>query len=416
MTIETRTQSQPSVSDVTDQSILSFADKNPFDFYDRLREQAGSPIWDEKAGAWLVLDYAQCVEIEASENTFGNAYMFADPMLFELKGGQANVTVSQGEQHERLRKFHLALLSAKAVKGYAEHHVEPIVNHVLSQFAARGKADLRTEFAEQAVPRIILSLMNMPWQDDALVQRILELNEDIVAFIGNNYRGEERKKVALAASRELNAMLLPYVRARRDNPGDDFISRVWQEAPLEYGELSEEDAVAICRELYFAASDTTIHGSSNALYLLLTDDEVRRQVYADPEKNVRALIEESLRLYSVVQMRHRFAREDTLLDGKQIKQGEMLLLVHAAANRDPAQYGCPHSAQLGRPRAAAHMAFGRGPRSCIGAQLARNEMTTMINAAINQLPNLRLDTSAPQPEFGGIYMRSFKPLHAVWDI
>src|SRR5690554_4791519 len=112
MTIETRTQSQPSVSDVTDQSILSFADKNPFDFYDRLREQAGSPIWDEKAGAWLVLDYAQCVEIEASENTFGNAYMFADPMLFELKGGQANVTVSQGEQHERLRKFHLALLSA----------------------------------------------------------------------------------------------------------------------------------------------------------------------------------------------------------------------------------------------------------------------------------------------------------------
>lgn len=416
MTIETRTQSQPSVSDVTDQSILSFADKNPFDFYDRLREQAGSPIWDEKAGAWLVLDYAQCVEIEASENTFGNAYMFADPMLFELKGGQANVTVSQGEQHERLRKFHLALLSAKAVKGYAEHHVEPIVNHVLSQFAARGKADLHTEFAKQVVPRIMLSLMNMPWQDDALVQRILELNEDIVAFIGNNYRGEERKKVALAASRELNAMLLPYVRARRDNPGDDFISRVWQEAPLEYGELSEEDAVAICRELYFAASDTTIHGTSNALYLLLTDDEVRRQVYADPEKNVRALIEESLRLYSVVQMRLRIAREDTLLDGKQIKQGEMLLLVHAAANRDPAQYGCPHSAQLGRPRAAAHMAFGRGPRSCIGAQLARNEMTTMINAAINQLPNLRLDTSAPQPEFGGIYIRSFKPLHAVWDI
>ena len=404
------------VADVSEHSILSIADKGPFEYYDHLREQTESPVWDEQAKAWLVLDYAQCVDIEASEDIFGNAYMSADPVLFELKGGQANVTVSQGEQHERLRKFHLALLSAKAVKEYAVNHIEPVVKYVLAQFAARGRADLRAEFAEQVVPRVILSLMNMPWQDDVLVKRILELNEAIVAFIGNNYRGEDKKQLALAASHELNAMLRPYVRARRENPGDDFISRVWLEAPTEYGELSEDDAIAICRELYFAASDTTIHGSSNALYLLLTDERVREQVYADREQNVRALIEESLRLYSVVQMRHRIAREDTSLAGKSIKRGDMLLLVHAAANRDPAQYECPHSAQLGRPRAAAHMAFGRGPRSCIGAQLARNEMICMINAVLDQLPNLRLDPNAQQPVFSGFYMRSFKPLQVVWDV
>lgn len=399
-----------------EESILDFADRNPFDFYDRLREQAGSPVWDEKAKSWLVVDYNQCVEIEASEDIFGNAYMTADPILFELKGGKANVTVSQGEDHERLRKFHLALLSAKAVKDYSEKHVQPIVHAMLDRFAHRGKADLRAELTGEVVPRVMLSLMNMPWQDDALVHRILELNEAIVAFIGNNYRGEDKKREALAASHELNSMLLPYVRARRENPGDDFISRVWLEAPKEYGDLTEEDAIAICRELYFAASDTTIHGTTNALYVMLTEEEIRKQVYADREKNVRALIEESLRLYSVVQMRHRIARRDTELGGRSIKKGDMLLLVHAAANRDPSEYECPHAARLGRPRAAAHMAFGRGPRSCVGAQLARHEMNCMINAVLDRLPNVRLDPSAPKPEYAGFYLRSFKPLHVIWDI
>jgi cytochrome P450 len=62
------------------------------------------------------------------------------------------------------------------------------------------------------------------------------------------------------------------------------------------------------------------------------------------------------------------------------------------------------------------MAFGRGPRSCIGAQLARNEITKMINAVLDRLPNLRLDPEAEQPQFSGIYIRSFQPLHVVWDV
>ncbi|MCC4114706.1 cytochrome P450 [Aromatoleum toluclasticum] len=396
-------------------SILSFADKDPFGYYDELRKH-GSPVWDEKAQAWLVLDYEQCVEVEASEEVFGNIYMNADPILLEVKGGRANVTVSQGEEHERLRKFHLALLSARAVESYREHHVQPIVGMILGRIAGKGRADLKAEFAQQVVPRVICSLMGMPWDDDRKMARILQLNEDIVAFIGNNYRGEELKAQALAASAELNEMLRPYIRERRENPADDFISRVWQEAPTQYGELTEADAIAICRELYFAASDTTIHGISNALYVLLTNEDVRRQVQADRKTALTNLVEEGLRLYSVVQMRHRIAKQDVVIGGKEIRKGELLLLVHAAANRDPAQYSCPHAAKLDRPRPAVHMAFGRGPRSCIGAQLARAEMREMLGTLLDRLPNLRLDPDATPPSFAGFYMRSFGPLNVVWDV
>lgn len=395
--------------------ILDWADTDPAKFFEDLRKH-GSPIWDDQANAWLVLEYDQCVEAEASEEIFGNIYMNADPILLELKGGKANLTVSQGEEHDRLRKFHLALLSAKAVESYREKHVLPVIDFVFGRIADKGRADLRTELVQQVVPRVICSLMGMPWKDDAQMARILELNDDIVRFIGNNYRGEDLKEKALAASKELNAMLLPYVRERRESPADDFISRVWQEAPAEYGDdLTEDDAVAICRELYFAASDTTNHGTSNALYLLLTKDEERDKVYAD-RKMVANLIEEALRLYNVVQMRHRIAKQDTVLGDKHIKQGDMLLMVHAAANRDPSHYECPHAMNMNRPRPAVHMAFGRGPRSCIGAQLARSEMREMINAVMDRLPNVRLDPNAEPPKFGGGYMRSYKPLNVVWDV
>lgn len=394
---------------------LQLTENDLVNFYDELR-QHGSPIWDGEANAWLVLEHDQCVEVEASEEIFGNIYMNADPILVEVKGGAANITISQGELHERLRKFHLALLSARAVNSYREKHIDPIIDYVVDRIYSKGKADLRTEYVQQVVPRVICSLMGMPWRDDKTMARILELNDAIVEFIGNNYRGDELRDNAIAASKELNAMLRPYVRERRDNPSDDFISRIWQEAPEAYGDdLTEDDAIAICRELYFAASDTTNHGASNALYILLTNEDVRKQVYAD-RKKINVLIEEALRLYNVVQMRHRIAKVDTEINGRKIRAGEIILVCHATANRDPSQYACPHAVKLDRDRPAAHMAFGRGPRSCVGAQLARSEMHAMLTAIMDRLPNLRLDPSAEPPVFSGGYMRSYKPLNVLWDI
>lgn len=396
-------------------SIVDFTDKDIFPFLEQLRSQ-GSPVWDEKAQAWLVLDYDQCVEAEATEEVFGNAYMNADPILERLKGGKANITFSQGREHTRLRKFHLALLAAPPVEAYRVKHVQPIIEFVLDRIVDKGRADLQGDFAAQVVPRVMLSLMGMPWQDDQVVARILELNDHIIRFIGNNYRGDELRDKALAASRELNDMLLPYIRERRENPKDDFISRVWQEAPVEYGDdLTEDDAVAICRELYFGASDTTIHGTSNALYLLLTDDEARKAVEQDRQKALKNLVEEGLRLYNVVQLRHRIAKKDTEFGGRQIKKGDMVLMVHAAANRDPGHYECPAQLDLNRKMPADHMAFGRGPRSCVGAQLARVEMREMLGAVLDRLPSVRLDPEAEMPVFRGAYMRSFQPLNAIWD-
>ena len=314
-----------------------------------------------------------------------------------------------------MRRFHQAWFSSKSVQSYLEVHIRPIIDFVIERVIDQGKANLLDDVAAQIVPRIICSLLGVPFDDDAKIQRILELNGRIVDLLANNYQGEERKQAALEASQELNEMLRPYVRDRKENPQDDLISRVWLDAPKEYPDLTEDDAIAICRELYFAGSDTTIHGTAHALYLLLTDPQLAQSVKEDRETALPALIEEGLRLYAVVQMRHRLVREDTDFFGHALKKGDIVVLVNAAANRDPADYSCPHAADLTRKPIVDHLTFGRGMRSCVGAPLARAEMREIITALLDRLPNLRLDPSQPKPELAGYLFRTHSPLSVLWD-
>lgn len=392
------------------ETILGFAEKDPFPFYERVRS-LGSPVWDDGAKAWLILDHAQCAAAERDETLFANAYVFADETVKAIKGGGANITLSRDDEHIRLRRFHLKLLSPASVERYREPHILPIIDLAIERLDGRTSVDLAEDFAALIPPRVICSLLGMPFDDDEMMSRILHLNEEIVNFIASGYRDPDLRSRALNASTELNQMLLPYIRARRDHPKDDFISRVWQEASDAGIELDEEGALGLCRELYFAGSDTTVHGIANALYLLLSDPEVMERVRADRGKPLAALVEESLRLLNVVQFRHRFCMQDTRIGDVEIKKGEMIILVHAAANRDPDKYTCPHEVDLDRRAPTDHLALSKGTRSCVGAQLARVEMREAISALLDHFGTIELDPTKEQPHFRALYMRSMGPLN-----
>jgi cytochrome P450 len=392
------------------ETILDFAEKDPFQFYERARA-LGSPVWDEGAKAWLVLDFDQCAAAQRDESKFANAYVFADDVVKAIKGGGANITLSRDEEHIRLRRFHLKLLSPASVERFREPFIKPIIHQAVQRLEGRDHVDLAEEYAAQIPPRVICSLLGMPYQDDGMMARILFLNEEIVNFIGSGYRDIELRDRALAASKELNEMLLPYVRARRESPQEDFISRVWQEAPEAGVALDEEGALGLCRELYFAGSDTTVHGIANALYLLLSNAQIMETVRADRSKALATLVEEGLRLFNVVQFRHRFCMQDTQIGDVVVKKGEMIILVHAAANRDPAKYGCPHQADLDRRAPTDHLGFGKGTRSCVGSQLARVEMREAVNALLDRYGRIELNPNAEPPHFRALYMRSMGPLN-----
>jgi cytochrome P450 len=233
-------------------------------------------------------------------------------------------------------------------------------------------------------------------------------------WIGGN-RTAEVTQTALSASDELNAILLPQVRLRKLQPGNDIISRLWAEAPEVFADVSEDDIVAICRELFLAGSDTSVHAIANAYYLLLTQPDVMAAVTNDRGTALDNFIEESLRLLTAVQYRFRVANQDVTIGGQLIKKNDLLIPSNAAANRDPEKFECPHMVDMKRSQPRAHLAFNMGPRMCIGAALARAELREAINALIDRLPNIRLSESNPKPNFAHLYIRSYRPLHVKFD-
>jgi cytochrome P450 len=396
--------------------LQELVDRDPFPQYEAMRSN-GPVIWDTSMNAWLVLDFKLCRYVELhEEDQFRSMYADADPLVVEIKGGKSNITISQGEQHQRLRRFHLSLLSFKALESYKRVIVEPIIEHSIAQVASRaGDADLARNFGDGIPPRVICALLGMPWQDEGLIDKTLHLHEEIMQWIGRGYRDPESIASARAASNAINDLLLPFIRERRLHPQDDFISRVWQQAPSEYGDLSEEDALSICRELYLGGADTTVHGIANSLYLMLWNAEARQAVAADRTK-INNVVEEAQRLYGSPQYRYRRANADCELGGVAIRKNDVVILLHGAANRDPERFGtCPAAVNLNREKPGDHLTFNFGPRSCVGAGLARMEMHAALNAVLDRLPNVRPDPSAEQPRFASLFMRSFRPLNVLFD-
>lgn len=396
-------------------SMLSTADDDPHSFFDRLR--GGSALyWDQGLKGWLVLSYELCRKVLVSENLFRHPYADADSALIEIKGGPRNITVLQGAEHQRMHRFVAQLFSPLNIKMYRERHIRPMADWLVDRMLEHGTADLAADFAEQLPPRVFMSLFGMDQPSDAAVGKVRGLHEAIMRWAGGRqFLGDEATVEARAASFELNSLLLPLIRARREVSRDDLMSRLWAEAPGILEDFTEADLLATARELYLAGSDTTVHALANAFHVLLVEPEIRRAVEADRGAALDTFIEEVMRTLGSVQYRFRIANQDIELAGQQIRKNDMLVVVNAAANRDPEKYACPAEINFNRASPRDHLAFNAGPRTCVGAPLAREELRIAIELVLDRLPGLRLDPSAERPRFMGFFTRSFRPLHVLFE-
>ncbi len=143
--------------------------------------------------------------------------------------------------------------------------------------------------------------------------------------------------------------------------------------------------------LVAAGSETTTLGGSQVLRHLLTHPAEMEKLRADPGL-VRNAVREALRFDfgSLAAVNMRFAKEDIALRGKTIREGDMVMLSPASANRDPAVFPDPDRFDIGRDTSEV-VSFGHGPHYCLGANLAMQEMSCMLEAALEFLPaNARL--------------------------
>ncbi|EFL00428.1 cytochrome P450, partial [Streptomyces sp. SPB78] len=198
--------------------------------------------------------------------------------------------------------------------------------------------------------------------------------------------------------------------------GDDLISALIQAA--DDGEhLTENEAAAMAFILLFAGFETTVNLIGNGTFALLQHPGQRASLHdalAGPDHGDALLttgIEELLRFDGPVELATwRYATESFDLAGRHIRSGDPVLVVLAAADRDPARFPGPATLDLAR-RDNQHLGYGHGIHYCLGAPLARLEGKTALARLFTRLPDLALDADPEQLRWrGGLIMRGLRTL------
>ncbi len=178
------------------------------------------------------------------------------------------------------------------------------------------------------------------------------------------------------------------IAQRRHSLGDDLLSALLSDA--QGSQLSEEELLATCVFVLFAGHETTTNLIGNAVLAVLRHPRERLRLESDPAL-IGSAIEELLRYDSPVQAAFRRALVDFELRDQRIRQGDHVLLLLGAANRDPDQFDEPDTLDLGR-RDNRHVAFSLGPHFCLGAAIARLEGQIAVQTLFKRFPAMHLAT------------------------
>ncbi len=180
--------------------------------------------------------------------------------------------------------------------------------------------------------------------------------------------------------------------------------------------LTHGEALSILNQFLVAGHETTTSAFGWGMLILCRNPHLQDELRGDA-KLIRTFVEESLRLEAPVQGLPRLVARDTELGGYPLKAGELVMLRFGAANRDERQFEKPDEVNIHREKAGMQLAFGSGIHHCIGAPLARQELTLGYPALLERMRNIRLNEAHPAPEAEPSFLlRNLPHLHIQFEV
>jgi len=300
-------------------------------------------------------------------------------------------------------------LRPRVVEATTPGLVEPLVESLLDGLAARGEAELMSEYFE---PVSVLSLgrvLGLGHLDGDTLRRWFHgLAEGAINFENDPARWE----IADATGAEIDRELAPVLERMWVEPDDSTISTM-----LQYAEGSFEQRVAqilpTLKVILLGGMQEPGHAAGTTLAGLLASGQAA-EVAADSGRLLRDAIEEGLRWVSPIGTQTRRTRVDVELGGVTVPGGENLGVLVSSANRDEEVWGPEADVfDVHRPRRN-HAAFGFGPHFCSGHHFSRVQMRIALQRLLERLPGLRLHPERP-PVFTGWEFRAPRNLDVSWD-
>ena len=318
-------------------------------------------------------------------------------------------------EHTKYRSLVSKLFTNAQIKN-AEPNVQAVIDEKIANFSAANTAhsvEFVSAFAGSVPLTIIADRLGIPAEsraffDDAATAAASELRLTPLP-------GEEMIRRAQLAV-DLQKLCIELIEARRREPRDDMIT-ILANSKLEDENryLTHGECISVLNQFLVAGHETTASAFSWGMLLLCQNPELQTQLTDNPALT-RTFVEEVLRLESPVQGLPRLVTQDTELGGYPLKAGSLIMLRYGAANRDEQQFERPNEVNLERSKAGSQLAFGAGVHFCVGAPLARQELTLGFPALLRLAHDYELDPGHPPPlAEASFILRNLPELHIRWN-
>jgi len=363
---------------------------NPYPIYDQIRDTG--PLVLPESNLVVFSTFAECDEVLRHPSSCSDRLKSTAAQRLIADGaeprpfGTPSFLFLDPPDHTRLRKLVSKAFSPKVVKSL-EADVAELVGGLLDKVAAAGEFEVVRDLAYPLPVAVICRLLGVPVEDEpqfSWASSLLAQGLDpFVAFTGQAPGFEDR----LEASIWLRDYLRDLLHQRRADPRDDLMSGL--AAVEEAGDqLTEDEIVATCNLLLIAGHETTVNLIANAALAMLRNPAAWT-LLSDDSGQVSAIVEEALRYDPPVQLAARVAGDNMTIGEVAVPKGETMMLLIAAANRDPQMYERPDTFDPARP-SVRHLSFAVGPHFCLGAPLARLEAAVALSEVTRRFPNATL--------------------------
>lgn len=271
-------------------------------------------------------------------------------------------------------------------------------SRVLERLRSSGGMEVVSEYAAPVATKTLLDVLGL---NPEAFQEVIRWSNHLVTPLGQNTVNQDQSNLALGALQELRLFI-----------GDQARQPIGSSSPvsaLVSGQVSRDintdEAIALVGNLLIDGHQPITSVIASALHAFVAAPGGMAQFNDSSDERVSYLVEESLRLHSPFQYCSRRTLRDTQVCGTDIQQGSRVLLMLAAANRDP------HMTRLANER---HMAFGYGRHYCVGASMARLISNEAIRAIVNRLPTISAVPGRPTKWIKSLGYHAIVELHVEW--
>jgi hypothetical protein len=357
---------------------------NPYPVLSELRAH-GRPMWHEEMQIWLAATHADATAVLRSKS-LGRIYTPQEPSdLWETFNWlhADSIMENEGAKHTRLR----ALVSKAFNRGQIDRlapRIKKIVDELLDNCEELGEFDLLADFAEPLPVRVIAELLGVSPSDEV---NLRPWSQAIVKMYEFDVSAEE-EAAARDASNEFAAMITAMVENRKANPTNDLVSDLARVE--ESGEkLTLRELIATCVLLLNAGHEASVNAFGNGFVAAMNDGQAAETLRTRPREVTATAVEEFFRFDAPLQLFERTATTPTDINGVTIPTGAKIAALLGSANRDSLVFDNPEKINIER-NPNNHISFGGGIHFCLGAPLARLELSTSLPALFERFPTIEI--------------------------